>query len=217
MHLPHPLCQLVVEFWDAMFQQYMGARTTVVNGYGYSTQPTPRPPTREMIERGVFDVWTKDYLPQIRAACEGLRGRDYDAMSAADLGEELPHILTRAVKAFGFTMKPISAFMEPTFGFVTFLSEELGADGPRLGATMLQGYENGTAAAGAGLSTLADEAAKRPAVADALRRGDFEALAGGEARSSSVACTRTWRSSVGASIAGGCWRSRRGRKTRIFP
>jgi pyruvate,water dikinase len=78
------------------------------------------------------------------------------------------------VIAFGYTMKPITAFMGPTFGMVQFLADELGPDGPQMGATLLQGFENGTAAAGAGLSALADDAARRPAVADAIRKGDFD-------------------------------------------
>jgi pyruvate,water dikinase len=73
-------------------------------------------------------------------------------------------------------MKAISGFMGPTFGFVEFLQTELGAEGPQLAATLLQGFENGTAAAGAGLSELAEEAARRPAVAAALRQGQFDSI-----------------------------------------
>jgi pyruvate,water dikinase len=77
-------------------------------------------------------------------------------------------------------MKPITAFMGPTFGLVEFLLDAIGADGPQMGATLLQGFENGTAAAGAGLSDLAEEAAKRPAVADALRKGNYDAIESAE-------------------------------------
>lgn len=84
--------------------------------------------------------------------------------------------MVEAITAFGYTMKPITGFMGPTFGFVEFLQSELGPDGPQLAATLLQGFENGTAAAGAGLGQLAEEAAKRPAVAEALRRGEFDSI-----------------------------------------
>ena len=98
-------------------------------------------------------------------------------MSLAEIGDALGGIVARGVTAYGYTMKPISGFMGPTFGFVQFLQNELGADGPaaRL-RPMLQGFENGSAAAGAGLARLADEAASRPAVAQALRNGKFDDL-----------------------------------------
>ena len=176
MHMPYPLCPAVTELWDGVYQRYMSARTVYVNGYGYATQPTPAPPTPEIVKRGVFDVWTNDYLPQIRTFCDSVRSANYDALALAALGDEMPAIVDRAVHAYGFTMKPISAFMGPTFGFVAFLEGEIGPEGPQLAATLLQGFENGTAAAGAGLSELADAAAKRPAVVDALKRGDFDGL-----------------------------------------
>jgi len=176
MHLPAPMCQLVGEFWGRMFSTYMGARMAYVNGYGYSTVPTPRPPSPEILERGVLDVWTNDYLPRIKEICERVRGGNYESMSLTELGDALEGIVAEAIKAFGYTMKAITGFMGPTFGFVEFLQNELGAEGPQLAATLLQGFENGTAAAGAGLSELAEEAARRPAVAEALRQGHFDLL-----------------------------------------
>ncbi|MDP9237427.1 MAG: PEP-utilizing enzyme [Chloroflexota bacterium] len=176
MHAPDPVCQAAGEFWDRMYEKYMSCRNTYVNRYAFSTQPTPRPPTPEILERGVLDVWTIDYLPEITSACARIRSKNYDAMSLPGLGDAIDGVMAEAVHAFGFTMKPITGFMGPTFGFVGFLEGELGPAAPQLAATMLQGFENGTAAAGAGLSELAEEAAKRPAVADALRRGQFDSL-----------------------------------------
>lgn len=115
-------------------------------------------------------------MPQVKETCDRLRASDYDGMSLAELGDAVDGIMADAIHAFGYTMKAISGFMGPTFGFVQFLQAELGPDAPQLAATLLQGFENGTAAAGAGLSQLAEEAAKRPAVADALRRGDLDSL-----------------------------------------
>lgn len=176
MHFPQPMCNAMAELWEGVYAHYMSARTTNVNGYGYATQPTPAPPPPEIIERGVFDVWTEDYLPEIRSFCDNVRAPDYDAMSLAELGARIPAIFADAVHAYGFTMKPISGFMGPTFGFVGFLEQEIGPEGPRLAATLLQGFENGTAAAGAGLSDLAADAASRPAVAAALKSGNIEGL-----------------------------------------
>src|SRR5207302_1639794 len=83
------------------------------------------------------------------------RTRDYDSMSLEQLGDALEGIMDDAIHGFGFTMKPISGFMGPTFGFVEFLQNEIGPEGPQVVATLLQGFENGTASAGAGLSALA--------------------------------------------------------------
>ena len=176
MHMPHPMCQGAAEVWNGVYARYMSARTINVNGYGYATQPTPAPPPPEILKRGVFDVWTNDYLPRIREFCENVRAADYASMSLSDLGDRIPAIFDGAVHAYGYTMKPISGFMGPTFQFVAFMESELGAEGPQLAATLLQGFENGTAAAGAGLSELAEAAASSPAVAAALARGDVDAL-----------------------------------------
>jgi hypothetical protein len=192
MHQPDPLCQVAAEFWGRMFATYMGARTTTVNGFGYATAPTPRPPSPEILERGVVDVWNNDYLPRIRETCERLRSADYEAMSLAEMGDAIDGIMAAAVKAFGNTMKPITSFMGPTFELVGFMQAELGADGPQLAGALLQGFENGTAAAGAGLSELAEQAAKRPAVADALRRGDFDAIASVEGGADFMALFRSY-------------------------
>ena len=176
MHMPDPLCPLVAEFWERMLSKYMSGRTVYANGYAFTTILTPRPPSPEILARGVFDVWTNDYLPQVKEICERLRAGNYEGMSLTELGDAVEGLMGQAISGFGYTMKPITGFMGPTFGFVEFLQNELGSEGPQLAATLLQGFENGTAAAGAGLSELAEEAAKRPAVADALRQGRFDSL-----------------------------------------
>jgi pyruvate,water dikinase len=197
MHLPAPMCQLVGEFWDRMFRTYMGARTVYVNGYAFSTLPMPPPPSPEILARGVFDVWMNDYLPRVQEICARLRAGNYDGMSLTALGDAVEGIMAEALSGFGYTMKPISGFMGPTFGFVEFLQGELGPDGPQLAATLLQGFENGTAAAGAGLSDLAEEAAQRPAVAAALRRGDFDSLEAVEGGADFMARFRSYLDSYG--------------------
>ena len=176
MHNPDPMCRLGGEFWNRMYGKYMGARATLVNGFGFATQPTPPPPSAEILARGVLDVWTKDFLPRIQEACTAIRKADYDAMSLTELGDAIDEIVGKGVSAFGYTMKPITGFMGPTFGFVAFLQDALGDEGPQLAATLLQGFENGTAAAGAGLAQLAEDAARRPAVAAAIRDGQFDRL-----------------------------------------
>ncbi len=141
-----------------------------VNGYGFSSAPTPPPPAPEILERGVSDVWSNDYLPRIAEACAKMRSASYDALSLHEAGDAMARAMRESITAFGYTMKPITGFMGPTFAFVDFLQSRLGPEAPQLAAAMLQGFENGSAAAGAGLSALAEDAAARPAVAEALRR-----------------------------------------------
>jgi pyruvate,water dikinase len=176
MHFPRPMLPLAAEFLDRMYTTYMGAETIFVNGYAFTAHLSPPPPTPEMLERGAADIFMNDYLPRIREFCAAIRTADYEAMSLPALGAEVERIMADAVKTFGYTMKVIAAFMGPTFGLVHILEEQLGPEGPQLAATLLQGFENGTAAAGTGLSELAEEAARRPAVADALRSGRFEGV-----------------------------------------
>jgi pyruvate,water dikinase len=176
MHLPAPVTPMLAELWSRLMIRYMSMRCVMVNGYAYASVAQPRPPSPEIMERGVVDVWNNDFMPEIKKRCDRLRTTDWDAMSLPALGDAFDGIIHEAMIAYGYTMKPISAFMGPTFGLVQFLESELGADGPQAGATLLQGFENGTAAAGAGLSALAHDAAQFPAVAEAIRTGDFDRI-----------------------------------------
>jgi len=176
MHFPGPLLPLTGEFLDRMYSAYMSARTVYVNGFAFSTGMNPRAPIPEIMQRGAFDVWTKDYMPQVQKVSEGLRSGDYDSIGVAELGDSVEKFMAQAVEAFGLTMRVITGFMGPTFGLVQFLQDELGADGALAAATLLQGFENSTASAGAGLSELADAAIKSPAVVQALSRGDYDSV-----------------------------------------
>ncbi len=176
MHTPAPLGQLAGEFWDRMNSKYMGARTVYVNGYAFTADLMPPPPPPEILARGFLDVWTKDYLPRMQEICERLRTRDYESMSLTEIADATEGIMAEAVHSFGYSMKPITGFMGPAFGLVEFLQGELGPDGPQIAATLLQGFENGTSAAGAGLSQLAEEAARHPGVAEALHQGRMDSL-----------------------------------------
>src|SRR3990172_10481268 len=134
MHCPKPLAPLNAEFWDQMYTDFMSARTVFVNGYAFTTGLQPPPPTPEIQARGVADVWTNDYLPRIQAACHRLRTTDYDRMSLAPLGGVASEAMSESVAAFGYTMKPITGFMGPTFELVGFVEKELGPEGPQIAA-----------------------------------------------------------------------------------
>ena len=176
MHFPRAMTPLAAELLRRIYEEFMSARTVFVNGYAFSTPPTPRPPTPAIMERGILDVWTKDFQPRIEANARAVRSADYEHMDLPALGDAVARAVNNSVRAFGYTMEAITGYMGPTFGLVAFLQEAIGGEGPQLAASLLQGQENGTAAAGLGLSTLVEAAAARPAVAEALRAGRFDAV-----------------------------------------
>jgi hypothetical protein len=63
-------------------------------------------------------------------------------VSLTEVGDDVEGVMAAAISGFGYTMGPITGFMGPAFGFVEFLQTELGADGPQVAVTLLQGFEN---------------------------------------------------------------------------
>ncbi len=64
----------------------------------------------------------------------------------------------------------------PTEALIGFCEQQLGEEGLRLAATVLQGYTNESAAASMALGELAEVAGRTPEVSDALRQGRFDNL-----------------------------------------
>ncbi len=176
MHFPRPVAPLTGDIVGRAWAAFMGARSVFLNGYMYDWNASPPPPTPEVIERGAAPVWEHEYVPRLREFCERLRTSDYDGMSAVELADALDQIIGDAVEHFRLTMVVIFAFMGPTFALVDFAEKEIGPDGPQLVASLLQGYQNGSAAAGAGLGDLAMTAAASKEVATAIRDGRVGAL-----------------------------------------
>ena len=176
MHLPRPLSPIGGEFWERVYARYMSARTIFINGYAFIHGLNPPPPSEEILKRGAYDVWTKDYQPIVEATNKRIRATNYGGMGLSELGNGIESMLDESVDTFGYTMLVITGFMGPTFTLVQFLSEQLGPEGPEVTASLLQGFDNGTAAAGAGLGHLAEAAAARPALAEALRQGRYDAI-----------------------------------------
>ncbi len=182
MHFPRPLPPLTTEVLRGAIENVFNGRFISVNGYAFMHNYAPPPPTPEVIQRGAVTVWQNEYLPLVKTAITRTRTTDYDGMSAVQLAQALPQIIRDAVDAFRYTMVVVFGFMMPTMQLVAFCEQELGEEGERLLVTMLQGFENESASAGAGLAQLAEKAASLPAVADALRAGrygDVPRVAGG--------------------------------------
>ena len=190
MHFHRPAPPLTARILSTVHREvFNGARSIFVNGYSYTLNASPPPPTPEVIQRGPFEVWEQDYVPRIKSVCKQMRTRGYEGMSAPELAESLERIIGETVDAFRYTMVVVYAFMGPTFQLVDFFEKKLGDDGGPLLATLLQGTNNRTSAAGAGLAGLARAAAGLPKVISALRDGrydDLERVEGGKQFLSSV-------------------------------
>jgi pyruvate,water dikinase len=125
---------------------------------------------------GAKHIWHEKYLPIVKDLCASIRAPDYEAMSAAELVAGLPEIFRRSADAFRYPTVIATTFMMPALVLAAFCERELGPDGPVLAATLLQGFANESAAAGAGLNQLAVFASSYPALAAALRNGDGDGL-----------------------------------------
>lgn len=176
MHFASALPRLSQEFYRTANAEAFGLESLFVNGYLFTKDFAPPPPTQEVLERGVVNIWTEEFVPRIEQFCASIRSRDYESMSATELAASIPGIMTEAGKTFEYTMIVVFPFMGPTLGLVEFAEQALGPDGPMLIASMLQSHANETASAGEGMNDLVELAAKHPAVAAALREERFDDL-----------------------------------------
>jgi pyruvate,water dikinase len=150
-------------------------RATSVNGYHYHVQSLPLPPTPEIIQKGL-GIWESEFVPRIRETCERVRSRDYDSMSAAELADSIEEIFAGQGEMFRYTMMMVLPFMGPTYAMLAFAEEKLGPEADQILAALLQGFDNGSADAGARLGELADFARAYPELASALAEGRHEDL-----------------------------------------
>ena len=177
MHFPHALPPLSQDVMRAVMQHAFGVETAIVNGYAFMKDFAPPPPTQEVIEKGAACIWVDDFAPRIAVFCDRVRHADYESLSAEELASGLPALFAEAGEIYRYTMIVVFAFMGPTLAMVEFSEQALGPDGPLLVASLLQGFENETSAAGAGLDELTALAATLPEVSRALRDGRVEDLA----------------------------------------
>jgi rifampicin phosphotransferase len=99
-------------------------------------------------------------------------------MTAHLLGQELRGILERAAHGYRYTMA-VTGFAEKARPLLEFYEREFGGEqGAQVltAMTLLQGFRNETAEAGAELARLAELATEHPAVAACLREGRYDEI-----------------------------------------
>ena len=173
MHFPGPTVQFAQRLIGAFMEDVLSGPTVFANGFQFSTIPTIPDPPPEVVAGGLA-VWHDKYAPRIQESCARVRATDFDAMSEQELAEALGPLFDEALEALRLTLVVVKQFMEPTFALLEFLEEKLGADGPVLGGTILQGFENATSDAGSRLEGLAALAARSAPLAEALKSGQLE-------------------------------------------
>ncbi|HEY7269641.1 MAG TPA: hypothetical protein VH951_07425, partial [Dehalococcoidia bacterium] len=192
MHNPRPLPPMAAEIMTRSMTRVMGGRRLVINGYMYNSfggpGAMPGPPGPMGAPGGEppdpWQLWNNANLPRIKKIVDGIRNRDYASMSSARLAHSLDEIITESGEAFLLTFGAVLNGGMNTNMLVDFCEQELGPEGAVRAMTMIQGHDNESASAGAGLSRLAVLAATSPELAAALRENRFdglEALPGGDA------------------------------------
>jgi rifampicin phosphotransferase len=176
IHFASPLTPLGEDYYAVVVRTGWEVRVAFANGYLFIKDFGPPPTPPEVHELGPKRIWHEKYLPLVKEICAGIRAPDYDAMSAPELAAALPELFQQSAEGFRYPTVIASTFMMPALLMAAFCDRELGPDGPVLAATLLQGFANESAAAGAGLNELAVFASGRPALAGDLRAGAYEGL-----------------------------------------
>ncbi|HEX5369800.1 MAG TPA: hypothetical protein VFY10_10345, partial [Dehalococcoidia bacterium] len=176
IHFAQPLPPLSQDFFETLVGISWETRSAFANGYLFMQDFKPPPTPDEVKQRGAFEIWNETYLPLVKQICREVRSLDYDAMTAAELAALLPDVFRRVSQAFRYPTVIASEFMAPALALTLFCEDVLGDDGPVLAATLLQGFANESAAAGAGLGDLANFAKQFPQLAEALKSRRIEGL-----------------------------------------
>src|SRR5438876_11435709 len=126
-HWPFPFSPLSVDYAEAVYagiERELGLRPSergrrvYRHGFLYEwRRPNPgldagpadpvvegRKRTHEALAARLHDAWQRDFEPAIRRLCHGIRDRDYDTMSAAEIAGVLPDLFADSGSAFGLTM-----------------------------------------------------------------------------------------------------------------
>ena len=187
--LPHalrPVPYLAQEMFEG-FMRAFGARAIYINGFAYVAPGgggEPPNPLEASPFTDPLEAWEKHARKHSREICEGLWSQDYAAWPIQDLMTALPGYFAEAGRAFAYTMQPLMSAVAPTGQLLAFCGEKFGPDGARIGMTLLQGFENDSAARGLALEDLATLAQVSPGLLASVTAGNrtgARAAAGGEA------------------------------------
>jgi len=131
-----------------------------------------RKQTHEALAARLREAWQDDFEPTIRRLCRGIRDRDYDAMSAAEIAALLPDLFMDSGSAFGLTMVAADGMFAAMRPFTDFCNELFGpSQGEALAGELVGGFANYTTGSEVGIWRLARAAERVPAVRDAMLRG----------------------------------------------
>ena len=180
LHAPWAMPPLTQAFFVRIMDLAFDVPTVFVNNFAFMHDFGPPMTTAEVEARGPVPIWNEDFEPAVRAHCETMLTRDYASMSSEEIAQALPGYFDDSGRAFRLTTIVIFAFMRPTAKLIAWLEGILEggeAEAGPLVVRALQGFENRTRDAGRALQAVVDMAAAQPAVATALKAGDFDAIA----------------------------------------
>jgi pyruvate,water dikinase len=193
-HWPLPFSPLSVDYAEALYagierelglRQHERGRRVYRHGFLYEwRQPKPghdagpadpvveeRKRAHEALAARLHDAWQRDFEPAIRRLCHGIRDRDYDAMSAAEIAAMLPDLFVDSGSAFGLTMVVADGMFAAMRPFVDLCEEVFGpSQGEALAGELVGGSANFTTSSEVGIWRLARLAERVPAVRDAILR-----------------------------------------------
>ena len=176
IHFAQALAPLGYDFYEVIVRLGWEARTAFANGYLFLKDFRPPPTPTEVTEMGAQRIWREKYLPLVRQLCDEIRSLNYDSMTAPEIVAMLPAMFEKSGEAFRYPTVIASTFMAPAMQMAVFCQQVLGDEGPVLAATLLQGYNNVSAAAGAELGELAEFASNHADLADALKSHRWDGL-----------------------------------------
>ena len=205
-HYPRPLTPLSVDFSARIFTEPGSVRflanmlgidrstigkrvTTYPHGFAYLAVPpeagqaaTPEGDAAEQRRKAAElaprtrEIWEREHIPVIRAACRESQRDDHASLSAVKLCSRLEELMGKT--AYGYSLTFVSA--TPMFSCVEplreFLCEEYGGQGGMATALMTEGFANESSAADIGLWRLGRRALSLPEVALGLRDHDVDRL-----------------------------------------
>jgi pyruvate,water dikinase len=185
MHMPRPMPLLAGIIGGRVMGKVMGGRSMTINGYPYRTLGGPPPWAAAMMGGAPPDtsavdpiaIWEGEQLPQLKEIIDRIRGRDYEAMTSARITGMLDELVSEAGEALALTFGRAMLFSVATNVLLDFCEAEIGPGTAVRATSMLQGFDNESAASGAGLSRLTEMASGLPAVAQAIRESRFDGIA----------------------------------------